>query len=193
MYAPRNPAPRTARLFSFLVCFSFLLIPRPDSQSRRDTREPRLRSTPLGRPILFPLWRPSVLSDDRRPRSAFIACLPAIASSTERYKSPPRVHIAASVSVLAAFSRGHANARTLRDGRSPITSPMDIAMRKPPHRFHKGGGTIEGGELTAAYTAPLRQPTGILHARRQRCAGAASRQGPRSVRTQIRVLVGFLP
>ena len=49
---------RSATIFFFWIVFSILRIPRADSQTRQDTREPRLQNTPPGRPTLLPLWRP---------------------------------------------------------------------------------------------------------------------------------------
>jgi hypothetical protein len=69
--------------------------------------------------------------------------------------------------VAATFSRDHAYVRTLRDGQPTIVPPMDIQMRKPPHRLNEGGGAIEGGLLAAAQIASLRRSHGVPHARRR--------------------------
>ena len=65
------------------------------SQTRQDTREPRLRNTPPGCPILLALWRRFVLPDGRRPRSKFVVRLATTDSSagtayfrTEGNRSP---------------------------------------------------------------------------------------------------------
>jgi hypothetical protein len=49
---------RSATIFFSGLFFSIVRIPRADSQARQDTREPRLRNTPPGRPILLALWCP---------------------------------------------------------------------------------------------------------------------------------------
>ncbi len=153
VYASHVHASRSAAiLFSGLIFFQ--RIPRTDSQSRRGTREPRLRSTPPGRPTLFPLCRPF------RP----VGRTPPPAIETCRVPSADREFVGtaafaaegnrstASAFVPAALSRGHADARTLRDGRPTIVPPMDIAMRmrKPPLPSKEGGGSIQCGLLAAA-------------------------------------------
>ena len=75
--------------------------------------------------------------------------------------------IAASATVTATFSRGHAYVRSLRDGQPNIARPMDIPMRKPPHRPQQGGGAFEGGLVAAAQIASLRRSHGVTHARRR--------------------------
>ena len=100
-------------------------------------------SDPLASLASFPSYRTDVASDRNSPsvdRQFGRHCL--IPSQGEQ--------IAALASVTATFSRGHSYARTLRDGQPTIMRPMDIAMRKPPHRFNEGGGAIEGGLLAAA-------------------------------------------
>ena len=71
------------------------------------------------------------------------------------------------IAVTATFSRSHANVRTLRDGHPTIVRPMEIAMRKPPHRQYQGGGAIEGGFLAAAQIISLRRSLGVLPTRRR--------------------------
>jgi hypothetical protein len=140
---------RSATIFFFWFVFSILRIPRADSQARQDTREPRLRNTPPGCPILLAIWRPfrptgpDVASDRNSPsvdRQFGRHCL--IPSQGEQ--------IVVSAFLPATFSRGHAYVHTLRDGLPTIVRPLDIPIRKPPLRLNEGGGAIEGGLLAAA-------------------------------------------
>ena len=108
---------RSATIFFFWVVFSIVRIPRADSQSRQDTREPRLRNTPPGCPILLPLWRP-FRPTGRTPGAIEIRRASGGERQFGRHCLIPRrgEQIAASASVTATFSRGHACVRTLRDG-----------------------------------------------------------------------------
>jgi hypothetical protein len=134
---------RGATIFSFWVVFSILRIPRADSQSRRDTREPRLRNTPSGCPTLLALWRPF------RPTGRTSPAIKTHRTPGDGGQFGRRCltsrrgeQIIASASVPATLSRGHASVRTLRDGLPTIVRPMEIAMRKPPLLLHEGGGSI---------------------------------------------------
>ena len=141
-WAASNRALRSATIF-FSGLFFYLRIPRADSQSRQDTREPRLRNTPPGCPTLLALWRPlrptgrtsPVIETHRTPGDD--------GQFGRRCLTPRRGEpIASSASVAATLSRGHASVRTLRDGLPTIVRPMEIAMRKPPLLLHEGGGSI---------------------------------------------------
>ena len=141
--ASRTRASRCTTIFFFWVVFSILRIPRADSQSRQDTREPRLRNTPSGCPTLLALWRPFRPTGRTSPAIKTHRTPGDDGQFGRRCLTPRRGEpIASSASVAATLSRGHASVRTLRDGLPTIVRPMEIAMRKPPLLLHEGGGSI---------------------------------------------------
>ncbi len=131
--SPRISARCAARLFSLSGLFFLSCGYRELILSLARTPESRGYGTPLRG--VRPSWLSGVLSvlpDGRRQRSEFVARLAMQTVRPALPNSPPRGTIAASASVTATFSRGHAYARTLRDGQPTIVRPLDIAMRKPP-------------------------------------------------------------